>query len=55
MRRKKGRYREAEDDLDIGCSGAGEGIDLIHAIEPACAIVAHIVAEAEAALVRRFA
>ena len=33
---------------------AGEGIDLIRAVEPAGAIVARIVAEAEAALAQRF-
>ena len=53
---EKAHYREAEahDDLDIGVVWAGEGIDLIHAVEPAGAIVARIVMEAEAALARRF-
>ena len=34
--------------------GAARAIDLIHSVEPAGAIVARIVAEAEAALARRF-
>ena len=51
------RYTEARaaDDFDIAATHAGEGIDLIRAIEPAGAIVARLVAEAEAALARRFA
>ena len=50
------RYTEARaaDDFDIAAIHAGEGIDLIRAIEPAGAIVARLVAEAEAALARRF-
>jgi nitronate monooxygenase len=44
----------AADDFDTAVIHAGEGIDLIHAIEPACAIVARVVGEAEAALARRF-
>jgi nitronate monooxygenase len=51
------RYAEARagDDFDTAVIHAGEGIDLIDAIEPAGAIVARLVAEAEAALARRFA
>jgi nitronate monooxygenase len=51
-----GRYAEARaaDDFDTAVIHAGEGIDLIHAIEPAGAIIVRVVAEAEAALVRRF-
>jgi len=50
------RYAKARgaDDFDTAVIHAGEGIDLIHAIEPAGEIVARIVAEAEAALARRF-
>ena len=50
------RYAEARagDDFDIAALHAGEGVDLIRAIEPAGAIVARLVAEAEAALARRF-
>jgi hypothetical protein len=33
---------------------AGEGIDLIHAVEPAGVILERVVREAEAALARRF-
>ena len=33
----------------------GEGIDLIHAVEPAGIILDRIIREAEAALARRFA
>lgn len=53
---EKARYREAEQArmADLAPVWAGEGIDLIHAIEPASAIVTRIVAEAEAALARRF-
>jgi hypothetical protein len=38
----------------LRCQNAGEGIDLLHAVEPASDIVAPIVAEAEAALNQRF-
>ena len=44
----------AADDFDTAVIHAGEGIDLIHAIEPAREIVARVVGEAEAALARRF-
>jgi nitronate monooxygenase len=43
------------EDYDTAVVWAGEAIDLIHAVEPAGAIVTRIVAEAEAALARRFA
>ena len=43
------------DDFDTVVIHAAEPIDLVHAIEPAGAIVARVVAEAEAALARRFA
>jgi hypothetical protein len=33
---------------------AAEGIDLIHAVEPAAAIIARVIAEAEAALAQSF-
>ena len=45
----------AADDFDTAVIHAGEGIDLIHAIEPAGEIVARVVAEAEAALGQNFA
>jgi nitronate monooxygenase len=50
------RYAEARaaDEFDTAVIHAGEGIDLICAIEPAGAIVGRLVAEAEAALARRF-
>ena len=50
------RYREAEKTAayDAAVIWAGEGIDLIHAVEPAGAIVERVVIEAEAALARRF-
>jgi len=50
------RYAEARaaDDFDTAVIHAGESIDLIRAIEPAGEVVARIVAEAEAALARRF-
>ena len=49
-------YAEAlgADDFDTAVIHAGEGIDLICAIEPAGAIVSRLVAGAEAALARRF-
>ena len=52
----KAQYNEAFDgqDLDTAVVWASEGIDLIQEIEPAGAIVPRIVAEAEAALARRF-
>ena len=53
---EKTRYLEAEvrDDQADAVVWGGEAIDLIHSVEPAGAIVARIVAEAEAALARRF-
>lgn len=50
------RFAEARaaGDLDTAPTWAGECIDLISQIEPAGAIVARVVAEAEAALGRRF-
>lgn len=53
---EKTRYGEAQrrEDFDTAAVWAGESVDLIHAVEPAGAIVARIVAEAEAALARRF-
>jgi len=50
------RYAKAReaDDFDTAVIHAGEAIDLVHAIEPAGAIVARVIAEAEAALTRRF-
>jgi nitronate monooxygenase len=44
----------AAEDLDNGLVWGGEGIDLIHAVEPAGTIIERVVAEAEAALARRF-
>jgi nitronate monooxygenase len=41
-------------DFEIAANYAGEGIDLIHAVQPAGEIVARLVAEAEAALAQRF-
>jgi nitronate monooxygenase len=50
------RYAEARaaEDFDVAVIHAGEALDLIHEIEPAGTIVARIVAEAEAALARKF-
>jgi nitronate monooxygenase len=50
------RYAAAAEagDFDTAVIFTGEGIDLIHAIEPARLIVERIVREAEAALARRF-
>jgi len=52
----KERYKQANqaNDFDIAAVWAGEGIDLIHLVEPAAAIVERVIAEAEAALARRF-
>jgi nitronate monooxygenase len=52
----KARYAEAsqEGDFDIAVVWGGEAVDLIHAVEPAGAILSRIVAEAEAAVARRF-
>jgi nitronate monooxygenase len=44
----------AAGDFDTAVVFAGEGIDLIHAIEPARLIVERVMREAEAALARRF-
>jgi nitronate monooxygenase len=44
----------AADDFDTAVIYAGEGIDLVHAIEPAGTIVARVVREAESALAQRF-
>jgi nitronate monooxygenase len=48
------RYAEAaaQGDADIAVVFAGEGMDLIHAVEPAAAILARVIREAEAALAR---
>ena len=50
------RYAEAaaRGDPDIAVVFASEGIDLIHAIEPASVILAQLLQEAEAALARSF-
>jgi nitronate monooxygenase len=45
----------ASGDYEIAHVFTGEAIDLIHAVEPAGAIVERVVHEAEAALARRFA
>lgn len=52
----RAQYSEAFDrhDLDTAVVWASEGIDMIRSVEPAGAIVPRIVAEAEAALARRF-
>jgi nitronate monooxygenase len=52
----KAEYEQAADrrDFDTAVVWAGEAIDLIRSVEPAGAIVERIVAEAEAALARRF-
>jgi nitronate monooxygenase len=53
---ERARYAAAaaSGDFDTAVVYTGEGIDLIHAVEPAAAILARTVAEAEAALARRF-
>ena len=50
------RYADAaaRGDADIAVVFAGEGIDLIHAVEPAALILARVIREAEAALARRY-
>jgi nitronate monooxygenase len=50
----RARYAEAaaRGDADIAVVFAGEGIDLIHAVEPAAAILERVIREAEAALAR---
>jgi nitronate monooxygenase len=45
----------ASGDVDTAVVFAGEGIDLIHGVEPAGVILERVVREAEAALDRRFA
>ena len=51
---ERARYAEAaaRGDADIAVVFAGEGIDLVHAIEPAATILAHVIHEAEAAIAR---
>jgi nitronate monooxygenase len=51
---ERARYADAaaRGDADIAVVFAGEGIDLIHAVEPAAAILGHVIQEAEAALAR---
>jgi nitronate monooxygenase len=51
---ERGRYAEAaaRGDADIAVVFAGEGIDLIHAIEPAATILGQVIHEAEAATAR---
>jgi nitronate monooxygenase len=44
----------AAGDFDTAAVYAGEGIDLVHAVEPAGQILGRVVAEAEAALTQRF-
>jgi nitronate monooxygenase len=53
---ERARYAAAAagGDVDTAVVFAGEGIDLIHAVEPARVILERIVGEAEAALARRF-
>ena len=52
----KARYAEATaaQDFSSAVVWGGESVDLIHSVDPAGAIVARIVAEAEAALAQRF-
>jgi nitronate monooxygenase len=54
--RERARYdaAAAAGDVDTVVVFAGEGIDLIHAVEPAGVILERVVREAEAALARRF-
>ena len=51
---ERARYAEAaaQGDADIAVVFAGEGIDLVHAIEPAATLLAQITHEAEAATAR---
>lgn len=51
---ERARYADAaaRGNPDIAVVFAGEGTDLIHAIEPAAAILEHLIEEAEAALAR---
>lgn len=50
----RARYAEAaaQGDADLAVVFAGEGLDLVHAVEPAAAILARVIREAEAALAR---
>jgi len=51
---ERARYADAaaRADADIAVVFAGEGIDLIHAIEPAALILGRVIREAEIALAR---
>jgi len=51
---ERARYADAaiRGDADIAVVFAGEGVDLVHAIEPAAAILGRVIQEAEAALAR---
>jgi nitronate monooxygenase len=53
---ERARYAEAaaHGDAETAVVFAGEGIDLIHQIEPAAAILDQVMREADAALARRF-
>jgi nitronate monooxygenase len=53
---ERARYADAAvgGDADVAVVFAGEGIDLIHTVEPAARIVDRVIREAEAALARRF-
>jgi len=53
---ERARYAAAvaSGDVDTAVVFAGEGIDLIHRVEPAGVILDHIISEAETALARRF-
>jgi len=53
---ERARYAEAAaaGDFDTAVVYTGEAIDMIHSIEPAAAILHRVIAEAEAALARRF-
>jgi nitronate monooxygenase len=53
---ERARYADSAvgGDADVAVVFAGEGIDLIHTVEPAARIVDRVIREAEAALARRF-
>jgi len=53
---ERARYAKAaaSGDFDTAVIFSGEGVDMIHTIEPAGVIVERLVADAEAALARRF-
>jgi nitronate monooxygenase len=53
---QRARYADAaaRGDADIAVVFAGEGIDLIHAVEPAAQILDCVIREAEVALGQRF-